>query len=78
MLRRAQGGQQELALIARRAADAAVRVGRTRDRVDRGALGSGRLGFEELEIHQMGSTRIAVALNSAVPDFGSVASIVRM
>ena len=38
----------------------------------------GRLGLEELEIHQMGSTRIAVALNSAVPDFGSVASIVRM
>ena len=46
------------------------------DGVDRLALGVGRLGVEQLEIQQTASRRIAVALNSAVPDFGSVASIV--
>src|SRR6516162_6177308 len=48
----------------------------TDDGVDRLALGVGRLGVEQLQIHQTASSRIAVALNSAVPDFGSVASIV--
>ena len=77
-LRGAQRGKQELAAVTPRAADPAVRVGCARDRVDRGALGVRRLRLQQLEIHQSGSTRIAVALNSAVPDFGSVASIVRM
>ena len=47
------------------------------DGVDRLALGVGRLGARAGGgPRYTASTRIAVALNSAVPDFGSVASIV--
>src|SRR5205823_11644502 len=57
-----------------------VRRERAHDRVDRLALGGGRLRREQAEIHYAitFSMRIAAALNSAVPDFGSVASMVRM
>src|SRR5436190_23005815 len=57
--------------------DVAVPVHRNHDdRVDRLALGVGRARLEQPQVHQTGSIRIADALNSAVPDFGSVASMV--
>ncbi len=76
-LRRPERGQEQVAPLPVAARDAAVAGRQAADRgVDRLALGVARLGSEQAEIHQIASTRIAVALNSAVPDFGSTASIV--
>ena len=74
----AQRGEEQVPALAVGARDAvAVRRGRTDDGVDRLALGVGRLREREAKVHRYtASRRIAVALNSAVPDFGSVASIV--
>ena len=73
----AQRGEEQVAALTVGARDAvAVRRGRADDGVDRLALGVGRLREREAKVHYTASRRIAVALNSAVPDFGSVASIV--
>ena len=56
-----------------------VRVGVNAPRdvaVHRVALGSSGLGPNDMEIHQAYSILMAVALNSAVPTSGSVASMV--
>ncbi len=60
------------------ARNAPVVVGGLADhRIDRRALRIRRLRREQAQVgHYTASTRMAVALNSAVPDFGSCASIV--
>src|SRR5581483_4174117 len=79
LLRRAQRGEEEVALRPVGARDAvAVRIGGGPEHaVDRVALGRRRRRVEQVQVHyESASTRIAVALNSAVPERGSVASIV--
>ena len=52
--------------------------GRTQQAIDGLALGVRRLGTGDVQVHQARSIRTAVALNSAVPTSGSVASFVSM
>ena len=79
VLQRVERGQQEVASLTVGARDAHLGIewdGLAEHPVDCVALGVGGRVGREAEVHLATSTRTAVALNSAVPLFGSVALIV--